>query len=401
LIVNFDHLPVISVESANATLPPKSGAGSGMDSGIDMNEGMQFGDVLSSQDGTQGFIDELQRNPTAIDGGKTVQPGGKLLPGFSESELPLEPSDLVQIVPDTPISNLDEVNQPAMKSEQSQRIDNQFLVTGRFSVGELAAGVSGVLYKKSTPVPVSAESNVRTEPPLGLEKTLKKQGVVTRPVVANTGNQDAPLPIVGTVISKDNVLTQQVLDVIDAGVTSFEKSERFGAGEQTLSRTLASGVQPPTSEPNIQASTKTAANLPIAIPLKNSGWSGEFVGRMSLMVKGGLQEASIQLNPPELGRMQIKLSTDGDQVKILFTVQHAAAREAVEQAMPRLREMLEQGGLQLAQSDVADQSQSHRRENRVDHSPSALFVDEQEEGLGESVSEVSIVSPDSIVDYYI
>jgi flagellar hook-length control protein FliK len=73
---------------------------------------------------------------------------------------------------------------------------------------------------------------------------------------------------------------------------------------------------------------------------------------MKTLVRDGVREARLQLHPAELGRLQVTVTTEGDQTKVVFTAETAAARDAIEQSMPRLRDMLEQSGLQLAQSDV-------------------------------------------------
>mgnify|MGYP006302022927 CR=1 FL=1 len=80
---------------------------------------------------------------------------------------------------------------------------------------------------------------------------------------------------------------------------------------------------------------------------------GEELGvRMQVMLREGVREARLQLHPAELGRVQVTISTDGDQARVLFVADTAGAREAIEQSMPRLRDMLEQQGLQLAQSET-------------------------------------------------
>lgn len=78
----------------------------------------------------------------------------------------------------------------------------------------------------------------------------------------------------------------------------------------------------------------------------------EVTARMKLLLRDGVREARLQLHPAELGRLQVSVTTDGDQARVVFVTETAAAREAIEQSMPRLRDMLEQNGLQLAQSDV-------------------------------------------------
>jgi flagellar hook-length control protein FliK len=120
------------------------------------------------------------------------------------------------------------------------------------------------------------------------------------------------------------------------------------------------GVTDATGEPLLSQRLESAA--PLLPRPGDRAWDGEFAGRLTMMVRNGVQEASLQLKPAELGRLEIQIATEGDQTRVHFLVQNAAAREAIEQAMPRLREMLEQSGLQLAQSDVADQSQSGGRE---------------------------------------
>lgn len=81
----------------------------------------------------------------------------------------------------------------------------------------------------------------------------------------------------------------------------------------------------------------------------------EMSSRVSLMLRDGSREARLQLHPAELGRVQVTINTDGDQARVVFVAESAAAREAIEQAMPRLREALAQQGMELAQADVGQQ----------------------------------------------
>lgn len=88
----------------------------------------------------------------------------------------------------------------------------------------------------------------------------------------------------------------------------------------------------------------------------NGAWGDALAARVSVMLKNELQEASVKLNPPELGRLDIRIVTEGDQAKVQFAVHNSEARDVIEQSLPRLRELLEQSGLQLARGEVADQS---------------------------------------------
>ncbi|MDQ7073155.1 MAG: flagellar hook-length control protein FliK [Gammaproteobacteria bacterium] len=63
----------------------------------------------------------------------------------------------------------------------------------------------------------------------------------------------------------------------------------------------------------------------------------------------------VKLNPANLGPVEVKLNMHSDQANVLFISHNAATRDALEQALPRLREAFEQNGMQLADADVTGQ----------------------------------------------
>lgn len=74
------------------------------------------------------------------------------------------------------------------------------------------------------------------------------------------------------------------------------------------------------------------------------------------MVNSRNISAEIRLDPPDLGGMNIKVNLSGDSASVSFVVQSQQAREALDQATPRLREMLEEQGIELGQSSVEQES---------------------------------------------
>ncbi|MFB2800251.1 flagellar hook-length control protein FliK [Shewanella seohaensis] len=80
------------------------------------------------------------------------------------------------------------------------------------------------------------------------------------------------------------------------------------------------------------------------------------------MVSQGIQQAEIRLDPPELGHMLVKVQVHGDQTQVQFHVTQSQTRDIVEQAIPRLRELLQEQGMQLADSHVSQGDQGQRRE---------------------------------------
>ena len=89
----------------------------------------------------------------------------------------------------------------------------------------------------------------------------------------------------------------------------------------------------------------------------NAQWNQQVGERINWMINGQMQRAEIRLDPPELGSLDIRLNIAKDnQASVLFYVNNTTAKEAIESAIPRLREMLEQQGLDLANVDVSQQS---------------------------------------------
>ncbi|MEM8942093.1 MAG: flagellar hook-length control protein FliK [Pseudomonadota bacterium] len=100
----------------------------------------------------------------------------------------------------------------------------------------------------------------------------------------------------------------------------------------------------------------------------SSEFAEEFANRMQVMMRDGVKEARLQLNPAELGRLQVTISTDGDQARVAFLADTSGARDLIEQSLPKLRDMLEQQGLQLAQSDVGQRDAQARGDDKGESS---------------------------------
>jgi len=82
------------------------------------------------------------------------------------------------------------------------------------------------------------------------------------------------------------------------------------------------------------------------------GWDQALGQKVVWMVAGGQQNASLTLNPPDLGPMQVVLSVNNSHATATFTAAQPEVRQALEAAMPKLREMLGNAGIQLGQTAV-------------------------------------------------
>jgi flagellar hook-length control protein FliK len=156
---------------------------------------------------------------------------------------------------------------------------------------------------------------------------------------------------------------------------------------------------------SLQASSSAPAPISTAItlPVGADGWGQELGNRVQWLAHNNVQAAELRINPPHLGPIEIRINVDQDQASVSFSSQHAVTRDALEAAIPRLRDMLGDNGLNLANVNVSSQSFSDQRGQQ------AGSPDVYRASLGES-SEAVLDDPSStnvskglatgLVDYY-
>ncbi len=136
------------------------------------------------------------------------------------------------------------------------------------------------------------------------------------------------------------------------------------AGDFRALMERAANIAPGTANPASHASSGPA--LRIDTPLGQSGWHEEMGQKLTWMAGNNRQQAELVLTPPQLGRVEVSLTMNGDQATAIFASPNPAVREALEASLQRLREVLADAGVSLGQTQVGSESpsQSSRREER-------------------------------------
>ncbi|HSB96388.1 MAG TPA: flagellar hook-length control protein FliK, partial [Spongiibacteraceae bacterium] len=124
---------------------------------------------------------------------------------------------------------------------------------------------------------------------------------------------------------------------------------------------LDTGRTPQSTRPYAEMNTATAT---VALPVGSSGWSDAVVDKVMWFSANQLSNAEIKLNPPDLGPLQVRISTQHDQASVVFSSPHAAVREALDQALPRLRDMLGGQGIQLSDASVGGQGAPRQQQQQ-------------------------------------
>ncbi|MET3130575.1 flagellar hook-length control protein FliK [Oxalobacteraceae bacterium GrIS 1.11] len=82
-------------------------------------------------------------------------------------------------------------------------------------------------------------------------------------------------------------------------------------------------------------------------------WDKQLGQKIVWMAAGGEQSATLTLNPPDLGPLQVVLKVTNDHADASFMSAQPEVRQALEAAMPRLREMMGEAGITLNNSSVS------------------------------------------------
>lgn len=101
--------------------------------------------------------------------------------------------------------------------------------------------------------------------------------------------------------------------------------------------------------------------LRVAPRVGSAEWGGAVGEKVVWMASQSHQVAELHLNPPNLGPLEVRLTISNDQASALFVSHHSAVREAIETALPRLREMLADNGIMLGNVTVGSESFSQQQ----------------------------------------
>lgn len=158
---------------------------------------------------------------------------------------------------------------------------------------------------------------------------------------AETG--EAPVDVELPVAELSEQLTQG-LGESKSEIRSEVLDSRLNALGQAISQQSALAQRTPALVPG----------QPVA--MNQGGWSEAVVDRVMWLSSQNLKSAEIQLDPQELGRLEVRIHMNQDQTQVTFASPNAGVRDALEGQMHRLRDMFSQQGMNQLDVNVSDQS---------------------------------------------
>jgi len=130
------------------------------------------------------------------------------------------------------------------------------------------------------------------------------------------------------------------------------RQEQLQAIEQVNQRVMQDSIQ---LQRQPQVATET-------ISILRKDFADAVKDKVMVMVNQKLNQIDIQLDPPELGNVHVRVNLQNEQASVSFVVQNQQAKEALEQHMGRLRDMLNDSGVDVGDANVSQQNSSSNEE---------------------------------------
>lgn len=255
---------------------------------------------------------------------------------------------------------------------------------------QVVSGQAGLVAQASK----TADSTTRE-----LGKTLSVLGK------AGEGKQDGA----ATAMSSESELAELKLAGLALANLDTDGSagqEQSSDSRESFANKLSMLTQGITQQQAIQRPTLIPGQ-PVA--MQQGGWSEAVVDRVMWLSSQNLKSAEIQLNPAELGRLEVRISMHQDQAQVSFASPNAGVRDALEAQMHRLREMFAQQGMGMLDANVSDQSLARGWQGQGDDGKqrgsgsSSAEQDLADEGVQRGVTELRgglVGGGRGLVDYY-
>ncbi len=221
------------------------------------------------------------------------------------------------------------------------------------------------LARNAVPTAVAAETTARAARG---EAALPERAPGTPPAVVD----DAPVPAASADVAAKAAAVDSGAEIVARPETVARAVPVDGAAGSAGQDLLARLAPLETASTHRPTPVESTVRMTIDQPVTSPGWADALSRRVLVMTDTQMRSAEIRMDPPELGPIEVQLTVRDEKAHVTFQAQHALTREAIESAMPRLREMLAEQGLALGQATVSDQSAGESGRYRQDGADPAV-----------------------------
>ncbi|MEY8252459.1 MAG: flagellar hook-length control protein FliK, partial [Colwellia sp.] len=299
----------------------------------------------------------------------------------------------------------------ANSSLESLNVNSDKVVVDRISQAATVENISkeqSVAAQEKQPVMTSAQLQALQQ----VQTQQKVQSVSSdQQVIDDAGEEfiDAMLLAEAKPIEQDVKTTGKVIDNIAMRTVSELQAQTVQATQtkqsddayldHQVSEVLNHNVASDTAQiqkNNIQLQQET-------LSMTRKDFADAVKDKVMITINQKLQQFDITLDPPEFGNMQVRVNLQGEQATVNFVVQNQQAKDALEQNMHKLKDMLSEQGVDVGGANVEQQDQqqsqgeqslgqnndngsalrngAQKEEHNIDHILSAKLFDSSATGV--------------------
>jgi len=166
-----------------------------------------------------------------------------------------------------------------------------------------------------------------------------------RSIAAGTTAQTDPI------MTLDTSLLQDVLAAEKATAAALDPNG-LATGDADNVNSLSFSTLHSASLHAAHAATQASAPTELRNTVGTQAWADELGGHLTWMAQQGRESASLTLSPEHLGPIEVRISVQDGKTSVWFGAVNADTRSAIEEALPRLRDLFSAQGLSLADSGV-------------------------------------------------
>lgn len=215
---------------------------------------------------------------------------------------------------------------------------------------------------------------------------------------APAGSPAAVTTAVNTALA--NARTINALSNVNTAIE--DKSSRDGNSDAPLISIVSDGsvgaAQLLTT--NTTTDAATTPTFKVAAPVETADFSQGVADRVSFMVDGNISSAKLQVSPPALGPIEVRIALQGSHAQVSFTSHSALTRDALESSAPQLRDMLSSQGFGQVSVDVSHGSFQDRSAQSSPYQSSAVAARDSSLDAAQTLERINPRVPAGVVDDY-
>jgi flagellar hook-length control protein FliK len=201
----------------------------------------------------------------------------------------------------------------------------------------------------------------------------------------------------------NNKINQNIAPVLDP-LTQREVSSRIGSEAYIEDELSFENVMQTMSSDLAKAQKNTAIQHVETISIMRKDFTDAVKDKVMVMINQRIQQVDIQLDPPELGNMQVRINMQNEQAVVSFVVQNQQAKEALDQNMDRLKQMMSENGVDVGESNVKQESNQSSMQEGDQQAGNGSFNNNADGSLEGSMNmeHTKVLKASSTgVDYYV